>query len=155
MLQLGNPSKLYLAAAVLLTVTLTAACLLLPQGYTLTAASDIITGLLMLCALCAFATHGWASKGRMRWFWMLQAAGWGLWLSDQAVWITYDLVWRQKMPSMHPADALLFLAGAPMFAGVLLRPHRQPSERSTRLGLPDFFLLVLWWLYLYVSFVVC
>ena len=154
-MKLGNPSKVYLTAAILLLALLTAASLFLPQGYTLTAVSDITTGLLMLCALLAFATHGWASKGRMRWFWMLQAAGWGLWLGDQVVWITYDLVWRQKMPSMHPADALLFLAGAPMFAGVLLRPHRQPSERSARLGLPDFFLLVLWWLYLYVSFVVC
>jgi hypothetical protein len=59
------------------------------------------------------------------------------------------------MPAMHPADALLFLAGAPMIAGVLLRPHRQTSERSARLGVLDFLLLALWWLYLYVSFVVC
>ena len=151
----GNLSKRCLAAAVPLTALLIAACLLLPRGYALTTASDLITGLLMLCALFAFASHGLASKGRMRWFWILQAAGWALWFGDQAVWIMYDLVWRQKMPSMHPADALLFLAGAPMFAGVLLRPHRQPSERSARLGAPDFFLLVLWWLYLYVSFVVC
>lgn len=154
-MQLGNPSKLYLTAAVLLLAVLTIACLVLPQSYALTAVSDIITALLMLCALFAFATHGLASTGRMRWFWMLQAAGWGLWFSDQLVWIMYDLVWRQQMPTMHPADALLFLAGAPMLAGVLLRPHRQPSERSARLGLADFFLLVLWWLYLYVSFVVC
>ena len=155
MVQLGNPSKLYLTVAVVLAAVLTAVCLLLPRSYLLTACSDIITGLLMLCALFAFATHGLNSSGRMRWFWMLQAAGWGLWFGDQLVWITYDLVWRRKMPSMHPADALLFLAGAPMLAGVLLRPHRQPSERGAHLGLPDFFLLVLWWLYLYVSFVVC
>jgi diguanylate cyclase (GGDEF)-like protein len=38
---------------------------------------------------------------------------------------------------------------------VLLRPHRQTSERSARLGVLDFLLLALWWLYLYVSFVVC
>ena len=56
---------------------------------------------------------------------------------------------------MYPADALLFLAGAPMVAGLLLRPHREPSLSSVRLGLPDFLLLVLWWLDLYVSFVVC
>ena len=134
---------------------LTSACALLPQGLALTAFSDLIGALLMLCALFAFAANGLASRGRMRWFWMLQAAGWALWFSDQVVWIMFDMVWRQKMPSMHPADALLFLAGAPMFAGVLLRPHRQPGERSARLGAPDFFLLLLWWLYLYVSFVVC
>ena len=42
-----------------------------------------------------------------------------------------------------------------MMAGLLLRPHREPSAQSARLGILDFFLLALWWLYLYVSQVVC
>ena len=119
------------------------------------AVSDVVGALLMLVVLFAFARLGLGSKGRMRWFWMLQAAGWGMWLSDQAVWITYDLILQKKLPAMHPADALLFLAGAPMLAGLLLRPHREPSARGARLGVLDFFLLVVWWLYLYVSLVVC
>ena len=131
------------------------ACAVLRQGLVLAAFSDIVSALLMLSALLTFAWHGMASKGRMRWFWLLQSAGWALWLSDQMVWVTFDLVLKRKMPAMHPADSLLFLAGAPMVAGVLLRPHRQTSERSARLGVLDFLLLALWWLYLYVSFVVC
>src|SRR4051812_44993652 len=136
-------------------VLLVMACALMPQGLALAAVSDIVSGILMLCALFAFAANGLASKGRMRWFWMLQAAGWTLWFCDQMVWITFDLILQKKVPAMFPADALLFLAGAPMFAGLLLRPHRQPSERSARLGALDFSLLLLWWVYLYISFVVC
>lgn len=139
----------------LLTVVLAVATLSLQRGLLLTGFSDIASALLMLTALLAFAFQGKASKGRMRWFWLLQAAGWGLWFSDQIVWIVFDLVLRKPVPQMYPADALLFLAGAPMMAGLLLRPHRQPSERSARLGLLDFLLLLLWWLYLYASFVVC
>jgi diguanylate cyclase (GGDEF)-like protein len=139
----------------MLTAVLAGACVLLPQGLGLAAVSDIVGGLLMLSALIVFASNGVASKGRTRWFWMLQAAGWALWFGDQAVWIVFDLILQKKMPAMYPADALLFLAGAPMIAGLLLRPHRQPSERSARLGVLDFLLLLLWWLYLYVSFVVC
>jgi diguanylate cyclase (GGDEF)-like protein len=150
-----NPSKLLFAAAVLLMAVLTVACAVLRQGIVLAGVSDFVSTLLMLSALLTFAWHGMVSKGRLRWFWLLQAAGWALWLSDQMVWVTYDLVLQRKMPAMHPADSLLFLAGAPMVAGVLLRPHRQTSERSARLGLLDFLLLALWWLYLYVSFVVC
>jgi len=150
-----NPLKTLLGAAVLLTVMLAAACLFLPKGLLLAAVSDIVGGLLMLSALVAFASHGWASSGRTRWFWMLQAGGWALWLADQMVWIVFDLVLQKKVPAMYPADALLFLAGAPMIAGLLLRPHREPSSRSVRLGMLDFLLLSLWWLYLYVSFVVC
>lgn len=109
----------------------------------------------MLTALFSFANLGLGTKGRVRWFWMLQAAGWALWLSDQMVWIYFDLYLHRQMPPMHPADALLFLAGAPMMAGLLLRPHREQSARSARLGVLDFFLLLLWWLYLYISQVVC
>jgi diguanylate cyclase (GGDEF)-like protein len=150
-----NQSKFLIGAAVALTVVLTASCLSLAPGLARIAISDIVSGLLMLLALLAFASNGLQSKGRTRWFWMLQAAGWALWFSDQMVWITFDLILHRKLPGMYPADALLFLAGAPMMAGLLLRPHRQPTERSARLGVLDFLLLLLWWLYLYVAFVVC
>ena len=145
--------RILLGAAGSLTALLAGGCLLLPQGMARIAISDITTALLMLVALLAFASQGVASKGRVRWFWILQAAGWMLWFSDQMVWVTYDLIFHQKMPQMHPADALLFLAGAPMMAGLLLRPHREPSSGNLRLGALDFLLLLLWWFYLYVSLV--
>jgi diguanylate cyclase (GGDEF)-like protein len=136
-------------------ILLTAGCLLLPRGYIVAVVSDVFGTLLILCPLLAFAWNGMAAKGRLRWFWWLQSAGWTLWLADQIVWDIWDLVIRRRLPDMYPADAMLFLAGAPMVAGLLLRPHREPSSSSVRLGLPDFLLLVLWWLDLYVSFVVC
>lgn len=147
--------KLSIAGAFLPIALLAMACAILPRGFALTATSDIICALSMLIALCAFAAQGFATKGRMRWFWLLQAAGWVLWLSDQIIWIVFDLILKRPMPTMSAADALLFLAGAPMIAGVLLRPHRKPTERGASLGMLDFMLLLLWWLYLYVSFVVC
>jgi len=150
-----KPFRVIIATAALLTAVVTASSLFLPRGLAQVAVSDVVGALLMLVVLFAFAKLGLSSRGRMRWFWMLQAAGWGMWLSDQAVWIAYDLILQKKLPAMHPADALLFLAGAPMLAGLLLRPHREPSARGARLGVLDFFLLVVWWLYLYVSLVVC
>ena len=138
-----------------LLAILTATCLFLRRGPVQTGSSDVIGALILLIAVAAFARQGLASSGRLRWFWLLQAVGWGMWFSDQMVWLSYDLLLRQPMPAMHPADALLFLAGAPMMAGFLLRPHREPSARSARLGALDFCLLLLWWLYLYVSLVMC
>jgi len=119
-----------------------------------TIVNDITGALLTLAPVIAFASNGMASKGRMRWFWMLQAAGWALWFSDQLVWMFFDLVLKQKMPVMLPADALLFMAGAPMIGALLLRPHHEPSQPSVRLGILDFLLLLIWWCCLYVSFVV-
>ena len=143
------------AAAFALTALLIVACAGMPRGVALTAVSDIVAAALMLFALLAFAWNGRASRGRMRGFWWLQSAGWALWLGDQLYWIFFDLVLKKQVPVMSPADALLFLAGAPMIAGLLLRPDRQTSERTARLGALDFLLLVLWWLYIYVSFIVC
>ena len=150
-----NHLKLLLWVTVLFIALLTAGCVLLPRGLTAAVVSDTFGTLLIVCAMLAFTWNALAAKGRVRWFWMLQAAGWALWLGDQIVWDVWDLVLRRRLPDMYPADALLFLAGAPMLGGLLLRPHRQPSSASARFGLLDFLLLVLWWLDLYVSLVVC
>ena len=147
--------KLLSWTAVLATGVLGVACLTMPRGLVLTGISDACISSLLLCAFLAFAKNGVASKGRLRWFWFLQAGGWGLWLCDQLVWNVFDLILKRKVPEMYPADALLFLTGAPMIAGLLLRPHRQASNSNARLGFLDFLLLLLWWFYLYVSFVVC
>jgi len=128
---------------------------LLPRSLARAAVSDIVCALLMFSVLLVVTLNGIASTGRSRLFWILQATGWGLWLMDQLLWIVFDLVLQRKMPAMFSADALLFMAGVPMLAGVLQRPHMRPSERSARLGALDFSLLMLWWLYLYVFYVVC
>jgi hypothetical protein len=146
--KLRHPSKVWVLAAVFLTAVQALAFAPLARGLARTAISDIGCALLMLSALLVASLNGISSKGRMRVFWILQAAGFGLWLSDQLLWILFDLVLQRKMPVMFSADALLFMAGVPMLAGVLLRPHLQPSARSARLGALDFSLLLLWWLYL-------
>lgn len=151
---LPNHSKLLGTAAVSLISVQALGCGLLPRSYPLTAISDLVCALLMLSALLAFLSNGFATHGRTRLFWMLQVMGWSLWFSDQMVWVVFDLFFRLKMPAMYPADVLLFQAGAPMLAGLLLRPHLSPSERGGGLGILDFLLLLLWWLYIYVFFVV-
>jgi hypothetical protein len=88
-------------------------------------------------------------------FWILQAAAWFLWLADQSLWIAYDIFLHKPVPEVFAGDVLLFVAGVPMLAGLLLRPHLQPSARSARLGVLDFLLLMFWWVYFYVYFVEC
>jgi diguanylate cyclase (GGDEF)-like protein len=145
----------WIGAAVLLTAALALVCSWFSPGLFRIAMSDCITALLMVSVLAAFVMNAFSTSGRTRLFWILQSAGWALLLADQGFWIAYDLVYRIPMPPMHPADLLLFLAGVPMLAGLLLRPHLQPTKRSSRLGTLDFLLLLLWWVYLYVSFVIC
>jgi diguanylate cyclase (GGDEF)-like protein len=153
--KLRQLSKIWILTPVFLTAAQAVAFALLPRGLVRAAFSDIVCALLMLSVLMVTILNGISSKGRMRVFWILQAIGWGLWLTDQLLWIVFDLVLQKEMPVMFSADALLFMAGVPMLAGLLLRPHLQTSERSARLGAVDFSLLLLWWLYLYVFYVIC
>lgn len=148
-------TKRWIGTAAGLTLAQIAASALLPRGFALTAVSDVVCALLMLALLVAFARNAISSQGRLRSVWILQAVCWAFWLADQAGWMLYDIVLRKPMPEMFPGDVVLFLAGVPMLAGLLLRPHLEPSHRSVRLGMIDFLQLMLWWIYFYVYLVMC
>jgi len=148
-------SKLWTASGVSLTFVQFLASLLLPRGLLLTSISDSVGILLMLCLVLAFARNAVTNEGRLRSVWILQTVCWSFWLADQSAWLYYDVVLQKPIPQMFPGDVVLFLAGVPMLAGLLLRPHLLPSERSTRLGIFDFLQLMLWFIYLYVYLVMC
>ena len=126
--KLRQLSKIWILTLVFLTAVQAVVFALLPRGLVRAASSDIVCALLMLSVLMITSLNGISSKGRMRVFWILQATGWGLWLTDQLLWIVFDLVLHKKMPAMFSADALLFMAGVPMLAGLLLRPLLRPRS---------------------------
>ena len=148
-------SKRWIGSAAALTLIQIAASAFLRPGLELTAVSDIASALLLLALLLAFIANARAARGRLRSVWMLLALSWAFWLTDQCGWIVYDVVFRKPMPDMFPGDILLFLAGVPVLAALLLRPHVDPTERSVRFGMPDFLQLMLWWIYLYLFLVNC
>ncbi|HET9408716.1 MAG TPA: GGDEF domain-containing protein [Candidatus Sulfotelmatobacter sp.] len=152
---ISRKSVIWVGAATLLAAVLALGCALFRPGMVRIALSDLITAALMLSVVCAFGANAISASGRTRLFWILQAFGWALLVADQVVWIDYDLIMRAPMPPMHIADVLLFLAGVPMLASLLLRPHMQPSQRTARLGTLDFLMLLLWWVYLYIFFIIC
>jgi diguanylate cyclase (GGDEF)-like protein len=127
----------------------------LPRGHLLAAVSDLSCALLMLAPTLAFARNAIHRQGRLRAFWFLQAAGWLLWLVNQSFWIAYDVFLQRPMPVVFAGDVLLFVAGVPMLAGLLLQPHLHPSARSARMGMLDFLLLMSWLVYFYVFLVEC
>ena len=148
-------SRLWIGAAVGLALAQSMAILLLPPSLTLTAVSDSAGALMMLILLIAFAGNAIPGSGRLRAFWIIQAAGWGVSLLNQAWWMYYDLILQKPVPMLFAGDGLLFVPGVLMLAGFLLRPHIKQSGRSTGLGLRDFLLLVFWWTFSYVYLVMC
>jgi hypothetical protein len=131
--------------AVCLTLAQVVASVLLPRGLSLTAVSDILSASLMLALSLAFAQNAIPIRGRLQAFWVMQAAGWAISLANQCWWMFYDLVLQKQLPKLFAGDVLLILPGALMLAGLLLRPHLQQFKHTSRLGVLDFVLLMLWW----------
>ena len=148
-------SKRWIGVALGLTLAQCAATALLPSGLRLTAISDALCALVTFVLLLAAAGNALSSQGRLRSVWILHAVCWSLWLIDQAGWMLFDVLLHRPIPEMFPGDAVLFLSGIPMLAGLLLRPHLEPSHDSVRLGMLDFLQLILWWIFFYVYLVMC
>lgn len=150
---MSTRSKIWILLAAGLVTGQALAAVWLPRGFTLVAFSDMIQALLLLSGTVAFIPTAFAAQGRTRAFWGLMATGVGLWFGYQLLWIYFEMYLRQDVPDLFVGDAVLFLHVVPMMAALALQPHRPQDDRTTRFGLLDFALLLVWWLFLY-SFIV-
>lgn len=148
-------TKDWIVTAIALTMMQFLASTVLPRGIILSAFSDSAWFLLLIALIIALARNAQPTYGRLRVFWIMQAAGWFISLINQLWWMYYDLWLQKPIPTLFAADVLLYLPGVLMLSGFLLRPHVAQSRRNARLGSVDFLLLTVWWVFLYVFLVSC
>ncbi len=149
--------KLWLALLIALVLAQAAACLLLPRGESLTAASDLIQAGLLLVATLAFLVNLSRSRGaslQVRLFWAFMSTGMVSWLAYQGLWNYIELVERLEVPEPFLGDIVLFLHLVPMIAALALLPHLREDERDERVRMLDFALLIAWWVFIYVYAVI-
>lgn len=122
----------------------------IPRGYHLTAVGDLTQCVFLLVGLVCCLLNVSAQERRARVFWALMALGMAAWLSAQILWTYFEVVRHQDVPNPFVGDVVLFLHLVPMMGALAVQPHREEIKNATRVGLLDFILLVLWWLYLYI-----
>jgi signal transduction histidine kinase len=147
-------SKLWAAAVAACLATLVLAALFLPQSFRLTALSDVVQCILLFSGTAALIPHAVQSRGRLRLFWTLMAAGIAFWFIYQLFWTYYEVWLRADVPDLCAADMVLFMHIVPLMAALALRPHAPEDEYAARLRRLDFALLMIWWGYLYVLIVI-
>jgi diguanylate cyclase (GGDEF)-like protein len=125
-----------------------------PRGYSLTFLGDLTQCLLLVSALIACVVNVRVSERPARFFWVLIALGFGLWLSAQMLWTYFEVFLRREVPNPFIGDVILFLHLVPLMGALAMQLHTQRGERNARLGVVDFVLLVVWWLYLYLFVVI-
>jgi len=152
---LSTRSRLWIVASAGLVLVQIAASCVLPQGFALTAISQIVLEFQLIGLLGASILNALATRSRLRSFWVLLALSWFLGFVDQSFWVVYGIVFRSSVPAFFLGDLVVFMSAVPILAGFLLRPHLEPSEFSVRFGIIDFFQLMLWWIFVYVYAVIC
>jgi len=150
-------TKLWVSALTALVLAQMAASVLMPRGETLTIASDLIQGTLLLVATAAFLPNTASSRCptlQIRLFWILMSVGMLFWLTYQGMWIYFEVFKRQEMPDPFLGDIVLFLHLVPMIAALAVLPHLREEERDERVRMLDFTLLLIWWVFVYVYTVI-
>jgi hypothetical protein len=148
--------KLWTAALIFLVSAQLLISTLMQRGTALIIASDVLQGTLLLLATASFVPNIFRAQpgSRVRLFWILMSTGMFFWLAYQAMWNYFEVLLREDVPVIFTGDAVLFLHLVPMIAALVLRPHQREGERNARLGMLDFSLLLMWWLFLYVNSVI-
>lgn len=124
------------------------------RSYALTAAGDITQCLILLSLLLCVAGNVKTTDQRARLFWTLLSLGCALWLSAQVLWTYFEVLLRREVPNPFLGDVILFLHLVPMMGALAMQPHLERDEQIGGLGVLDFALLVIWWLYLYLFVVI-
>ena len=147
-------SRRWFVCTALLIAAYTVVSLLLPaKGRALTIVGDIVPLVFTLLAAAVMTSNAGSSRGHTRQFWGLIGLGCFLWAVDQSLWLYYEVVRQQDVPPIFVGDIILFFHVVPFMAAVALRPHRSEQDQRDHFSMLNFFMLLVWWMFLY-AFVV-
>ena len=148
-----NPSRaLSVSVAapwLVIAVGFAAVSLLLPRGPARMAFGDIVLCVLPLVANAALLANASTLYRRTNYFWILMAAGCGLWLIGSLIWTYCELVLHRPSGFTYAGNAAYFLHPVPLMAALALQPHARGMRETLRYGIIDVSLLTTTWLYIY------
>jgi signal transduction histidine kinase len=124
----------------------------LPAGFGALAFGDITQFSLLFTAFILMAANAVSSRGQIRLFWGLMAAGCLLWSANLSLWMLYEVILHRSLPEPFVGDVILFVHVVPFMAAVALRPH-QSEERKLYFSTLNFLVLLVWWVFLYAYIV--
>src|ERR1700683_2235038 len=126
-----------------------AMALLLSQGTVRATLGNILMCLLPLGANACLLSNANTAYRRTNLFWILLAAGCGLWLIGSLT-VTYNEFVRHRQsafPYLRHIASLLH--PVPLMAAIVLQPHARRMRETLRYGLLDLSLLAMMWIYIY------
>jgi signal transduction histidine kinase len=147
----AKPSRDTLLLAVWLVIAggFVVVTLALPHGTARATFGDVLLCLLPLGANACLLSNANTPYRRTNTFWILMAAGCGLWLIGSLSWTYRELVLHSQMRFSYLGTIAFFLHPVPFMAAIAIQPHSRGMRETLRYGLLDLVLLATTWLYVY------
>lgn len=121
----------------------------LRQSVNVQSYNTVVYFLLLLLATSFAILNAVQNTQGNRTFWVFIAAGTGLWLLDQWIYVYYVVVLHTDVPDSSIADPALFLHIVPLMAAVAIRPDLNRSHQKARRATLNFLVLLFFWVFLY------
>ncbi len=145
--------KVWMVFAVCLAVIVTAAPLLAPSTFFGTVFNDAIQVFVAVLVIGFFARNATSSHGHVRVFWILTTVAMSVWALSSSCWLISDVITRAQNVDIPLADAAVFFKTVLFMAALAIEPHIAHPSGRRNIGLLDYLLGLVYWLYLYAMFV--
>jgi signal transduction histidine kinase len=145
--------KAWIAFTVFLAVLVLAAPFFVPSPFVGILFNDSLQLFIGLLVIALFAHNAFASRGHVRVFWFLMTVATGVWSASGFLWFFSDLGTHAAVTDLPMADFAVFSKTILMMAALAIEPHVFHAARRRGLGVLDYLLILVYWMYLYAMFV--
>src|SRR5580704_15639964 len=146
----SSTRRVLVVIAILLPLLVVGTALRGRASYALSAFGDLSQFFLLATTTLFFAWKGVSTRGTLRAFWLLIALGFALWSVNMSLWVYYEVLRNQQVPSIPIGEFLLFIKFVPMLAALALGPDSETLDRPRVLGFLDFTSLLVCRTYVYL-----
>jgi signal transduction histidine kinase len=145
--------KAWIAFTVFLAVLILTAPFFVPSPFFGILFNDSVQLFICLLVIALFAHNAFASRGHVRVFWFLMTVATGVWSVSGFLWFFSDLGTHATVTDLPMADFAVFSKTILMMAALAIEPHVFHAARRRGLGVLDYLLILVYWMYLYAMFV--
>src|SRR5882762_1011024 len=145
--------KAWIVDSVCLASVVTAAPLLAPSAFFGTVFNDAIQVSVAVVLIVLMARNAALNHGHVRVFWILAAVATSVWALSSACWFLSDIFTHAQNVDIPLADAAVFFKTVLLMAALALEPHISHRVGRRSIGLLDYLLVLVYWMYLYAMFV--
>ena len=145
--------KVWIVLSVCVAVIVTAAPWFAPSPYFGTVFNDAVQVFVAFLVVGLFARNAMLNRGHVRVFWFLTSVAMFVWAASSSCWFVSDILTHAQSVDIPLADAAIFSKTVLFMAALALEPHVSHASGRRAIGVLDYLLVLVYWLYLYAMFV--